>query len=59
MWDNRSTLHHAPTDLLSLPADVHPDPSFRRVMQRVVLAGDRPRGVDGMQSQELDGTGFS
>jgi taurine dioxygenase len=59
MWDNRATVHHAPADLLSLPADLHPDPTFRRVMQRVVLAGDRPRGIDGAESEELDGYDFA
>ena len=59
MWDNRSTLHHAPSDLASLPASAHPDPGLRRVMHRVVLAGDRPVGVDGETSRELDGAGFA
>ncbi len=59
MWDNRSTLHHAPSDLLVLSPSDHPDPEFRRVMHRVVLAGGRPRGVDGELSTELDGRGFA
>ena len=41
-----------------LPPSEHPDREFRRVMHRVVLAGDRPRGIDDVASTELDGADF-
>ncbi|MEV8038410.1 TauD/TfdA family dioxygenase [Streptomyces sp. NPDC086182] len=47
-WDNRATIHLAPSD--TAHAD-HP-----RVMHRVMLAGDVPRGVDGQPSVPIVGS---
>ncbi|MEU6285375.1 TauD/TfdA family dioxygenase [Streptomyces sp. NPDC047028] len=47
-WDNRATIHLAPAD------NAHLD--FRRIMHRVMLAGDVPVGVDGSPSKALTGT---
>jgi taurine dioxygenase len=45
-WDNRATAHLVPTDVPS---------GFHRSMQRITLAGDRVRGVDGSESYVLSG----
>ncbi|MEU6277047.1 TauD/TfdA family dioxygenase [Streptomyces populi] len=47
-WDNRATVHLAPGDTAHLD---HP-----RVMHRVMLAGDVPRGVDGEPSVPVVGS---
>ncbi|MFE2534795.1 TauD/TfdA dioxygenase family protein [Streptomyces sp. NPDC059371] len=47
-WDNRATIHLAPSDTDHLD---HP-----RVMHRVMLAGDVPRGVDGAPSTPIVGS---
>ncbi|KAB1985846.1 TauD/TfdA dioxygenase family protein [Streptomyces triticiradicis] len=47
-WDNRATVHLAPGDTAHLD---HP-----RVMHRVMLAGDVPRGVDGGPSVPIVGS---
>ncbi|MFF4536683.1 TauD/TfdA dioxygenase family protein [Streptomyces aureus] len=47
-WDNRATIHLAPGDTAHLD---HP-----RVMHRVMLAGDVPRGVDGVPSVPITGS---
>jgi taurine dioxygenase len=48
-WDNRSTVHLAPTDL-TLDHD--------RRLYRVTLVGDIPQGPDGRLSDALDGEPF-
>jgi alpha-ketoglutarate-dependent taurine dioxygenase len=48
-WDNRSTVHLAPTDL-TLDHD--------RRLYRVTLVGDVPQGPDGRPSDALDGEPF-
>jgi alpha-ketoglutarate-dependent taurine dioxygenase len=48
-WDNRSTVHLAPTDL-TLDHD--------RRLYRVTLVGDVPQGADGRGSVALDGEPF-
>jgi alpha-ketoglutarate-dependent sulfate ester dioxygenase len=48
-WDNRSTVHLAPTDL-TLDHD--------RRLYRVTLVGDVPQGPDGRSSVALDGEPF-
>ncbi|MGW6937876.1 TauD/TfdA dioxygenase family protein [Streptomyces xanthophaeus] len=47
-WDNRATIHLAPSDTAHLDAP--------RVMHRVMLAGDVPVGVDGEPSAPVVGT---
>jgi taurine dioxygenase len=47
-WDNRATIHLAPSDTSHVD---HP-----RVMHRVMLAGDVPRGVDGQPSVPIVGS---
>ncbi|MFD3698302.1 TauD/TfdA dioxygenase family protein [Streptomyces sp. NPDC058646] len=47
-WDNRATIHLAPSDTAHLDAP--------RVMHRVMLAGDVPVGVDGESSVPVVGT---
>ncbi|WP_339127502.1 TauD/TfdA family dioxygenase [Streptomyces sp. f51] len=47
-WDNRATIHLAPSDTAHLD---HP-----RIMHRVMLAGDVPRGVDGEPSAPIVGS---
>lgn len=47
-WDNRATIHLAPSDTAHLNAP--------RVMHRVMLAGDVPVGVDGEPSAPVVGT---
>ncbi|MEV6197651.1 TauD/TfdA family dioxygenase [Streptomyces sp. NPDC051920] len=47
-WDNRATIHLAPSDTAHLD---HP-----RVMHRVMLAGDVPKGVDGEPSVPIVGS---
>ncbi|MEV8087874.1 TauD/TfdA dioxygenase family protein [Streptomyces nigra] len=47
-WDNRATIHLAPSDTAHLDAP--------RIMHRVMLAGDVPVGVGGTPSQPLTGT---
>ncbi|WP_392972138.1 TauD/TfdA dioxygenase family protein [Streptomyces sp. LN245] len=47
-WDNRATIHLAPSDTAHLD---HP-----RVMHRVMLAGDVPRGVNGVPSAPIVGS---
>lgn len=47
-WDNRATMHLAPTDHTHLG---HP-----RIMHRVMIGGDVPVGVDGQPSTPLVGT---
>jgi len=44
-WDNRATIHHAPTDTGHL--------QFPRIVHRVLLAGDIPVGVDGRPSESI------
>lgn len=48
-WDNRSTVHLAPTDLTT---------DHDRRLYRVTLVGDVPRGPDGRESVALDGEPF-
>ncbi|WP_448319768.1 TauD/TfdA dioxygenase family protein [Streptomyces sp. CO7] len=47
-WDNRSTIHLAPSDHTAVGAP--------RIMHRVMLAGDVPVGVDGRASEALTGS---
>ncbi|WP_412075233.1 TauD/TfdA dioxygenase family protein [Streptomyces xanthophaeus] len=47
-WDNRATIHLAPSDTAHLDAP--------RIMHRVMLAGDVPVGVDGEPSVPVTGT---
>jgi taurine dioxygenase len=49
-WDNRSTVHLAPTDFQHLDHD--------RRLYRVTLVGDVPVGPDGRPSMALDGEPF-
>ena len=46
-WDNRSTAHLPPVDIF------HSD--FERQFYRVTLVGEIPVGVDGMQSESIEG----
>lgn len=46
-WDNRSTAHLAPTDIL--------DTDFDRQLYRVTLVGETPVGVDGTPSRLVQG----
>jgi alpha-ketoglutarate-dependent taurine dioxygenase len=46
-WDNRSTSHLAPTDIL--------DSDFDRLLYRVTIVGEVPTGVDGRASRSLKG----
>ncbi|GFG51299.1 taurine dioxygenase [Mycolicibacterium agri] len=48
-WDNRSTVHLAPTDLTV---------DHDRRLYRVTLVGDVPKGPDGRESTALDGEPF-
>jgi alpha-ketoglutarate-dependent sulfate ester dioxygenase len=48
-WDNRSTVHLAPTDLTT---------EHDRRLYRVTLVGDVPEGPDGRRSIALDGEPF-
>lgn len=50
-WDNRATAHLAPQDIVHLDAD--------RVLYRVTLTGDVPVGVDGVQSELVQGKPFA
>ncbi|GAA0909921.1 TauD/TfdA dioxygenase family protein [Pseudonocardia zijingensis] len=47
-WDNRATIHLAPSDHAHLGAP--------RIMHRVMLAGDVPVGVDGRPSEAITGS---
>jgi len=47
-WDNRATIHLAPSDHAHLGAP--------RIMHRVMLAGDVPVGVDGRPSEPITGS---
>ncbi|MFB9586200.1 TauD/TfdA dioxygenase family protein [Streptomyces goshikiensis] len=47
-WDNRATIHLAPSDTAHLGAP--------RLMHRVMLAGEVPVGVDGKPSEPVTGT---
>ncbi|MEU6161249.1 TauD/TfdA family dioxygenase [Streptomyces sp. NPDC047130] len=47
-WDNRSTVHLAPSD--------HTLSGAPRIMHRVMLAGEVPVGVDGRPSEALTGS---
>lgn len=47
IWDNRSTLHLAPTDIF--------DSDHDRLLYRITLVGNVPTGVDGRRSQALMG----
>jgi taurine dioxygenase len=47
-WDNRATIHLAPSDHAHLGAP--------RIMHRVMLAGDVPVGVDGKPSEAITGS---
>ncbi|MFJ4952381.1 TauD/TfdA dioxygenase family protein [Streptomyces sp. NPDC088760] len=47
-WDNRATMHLAPSD--------HAHVGARRIMHRVMLAGEVPVGVDGRPSEAVVGT---
>ncbi|MDF0586063.1 TauD/TfdA family dioxygenase [Tsukamurella sp. 8F] len=49
-WDNRATAHLAISDAGHLGHD--------RVLYRVTLEGDVPRGVDGRQSEQVSGEAF-
>ena len=46
-WDNRSTLHLAPSDIFEV--------DFDRQFYRVTLHGDVPVGVDGVASRSIEG----
>jgi len=46
-WDNRSTCHHAPTDIFATDVE--------RQLYRVTLVGDVPVGVDGKPSRAIEG----
>jgi alpha-ketoglutarate-dependent taurine dioxygenase len=48
-WDNRASLHMGPHDLNQL------DLNFTRRLNRVTLAGDVPKGVDGQRSRRIRG----
>jgi len=47
-WDNRSTIHLAPSD--------HTVSGAPRIMHRVMLAGEVPVGVDGRPSEPVTGS---
>lgn len=47
-WDNRATIHHAPSDTEHL--------QYPRIVHRVMLAGDIPVGVDGRPSESIVGS---
>jgi alpha-ketoglutarate-dependent sulfate ester dioxygenase len=47
-WDNRATIHLAPSDNAHLDAP--------RIMHRVMLTGDVPVGADGRPSEPITGT---
>ena len=47
IWDNRSTCHLAPNDVLQT--------GFDRQLYRITLLGDIPVGVDGLRSKSLGG----
>ncbi len=49
-WDNRATAH------LAIPDAGHLD--YDRVLYRVTLEGDVPRGVDGRESEPVSGEPF-
>lgn len=46
-WDNRSTAHQAPTDILQT--------DFERQLYRITIVGDVPVGPDGRPSTALEG----
>lgn len=46
-WDNRSTAHLAPVDIL--------DSDFDRQLYRITLVGEVPYGVDGRRSRAIEG----
>lgn len=46
-WDNRSTVHLAPTDIFESDED--------RQLYRITLVGEKPVGVDGRPSTALEG----
>jgi taurine dioxygenase len=48
LWDNRATIHLAPTDTTQL--------EYPRIMHRVMIAGDVPVGVDGRSSEPITGS---
>lgn len=48
-WDNRSTVHLAPSDLTT---------DHDRRLYRITLVGDIPQGPDGLSSVSLDGEPF-
>ncbi|MFT4393653.1 TauD/TfdA dioxygenase family protein [Gordonia lacunae] len=50
VWDNRATIHQAPTDLDHL--------DVVRVLHRTTVEGDIPVGVDGRQSRSVSGDPF-
>ena len=49
-WDNRATAHLGPQDIDHLDVD--------RVLHRVTLIGEVPVGVDGSESELIEGTPF-
>ncbi|MGK9272041.1 TauD/TfdA family dioxygenase [Williamsia muralis] len=50
VWDNRATIHQAPTDLDHL--------DVVRVLHRTTVEGDVPEGVDGRRSRSVSGEPF-
>lgn len=50
-WDNRTTAHVGPVDYAHFDAP--------RIVRRITLAGDLPKGRDGFESQPLEGGLFS
>lgn len=46
-WDNRSTVHLAPTDIFNSEED--------RQLYRITLVGEKPVGVDGRESNAVEG----
>ena len=49
-WDNRATAHLGPQDIDHLDVE--------RVLHRVTLIGEVPVGVDGAESELIEGTPF-
>ena len=47
MWDNRTTAHLAPRDIL--------ESDFERDFYRTTLVGEVPVGVDGKESEIIEG----
>jgi alpha-ketoglutarate-dependent sulfate ester dioxygenase len=49
-FDNRATAHRVPTDMAQL--------GFERIIHRITMVGDVPRGIDGIESESVHGEPF-